>query len=139
MESFDRWYFDRSIISRTKGEKLDILFATVVFCIFLDFFGMFVSRLWHYPPGTFSLYLILAPPAYYLYGKLMFVFYKTFEKVIEKEVKTGGGKKYGKIMKLEFILSSGLLISTILYSASIILSNNFSLLSIDTKTGILFP
>lgn len=136
IQSFDRYYYGKNIWARTRKEKIDVVIATFALCIILDLFGMLFTRLWYYPPGTFTMYLAIAPIFYFLYGKLLYLLYESIEEFFKPYfVDTGYSKYYSAVMDLQLGLGVLLSIISIYITAGYYRQINDTILKIGEPGG----
>ena len=90
----------------------------IMFCLALEFFGMYTTRLWYYPVGSLPVYLCVAPPAFSIYVVVLFIMYEAIKVKLSKHLKLGKlssirQKIYDLTLPTGFILGiSGLLVAT---------------------------
>ena len=109
---FERKYFRHTIIPDThmRKRKLFLIIAiSLLFCVLLDGFGVFITQLWHYPFWSLKVYLSIAPFAYVAYSILLYILYEFVRDLVmrHKKVTTGSNvsrKIYVLLMKSELVL-----------------------------------
>jgi hypothetical protein len=109
---FDKKYFSHTIVPDTGPRERNMFLISIVsilFCVLLETFGVFIGRLWYYPFWSIEIYLILAPFAFIAYTLLLFVLYEFVRDVITRYKKISFGfrperKFYGSVMDVELIL-----------------------------------
>ncbi|OGI68002.1 hypothetical protein A3A05_00515 [Candidatus Nomurabacteria bacterium RIFCSPLOWO2_01_FULL_41_12] len=118
---FERKYFSHSVIPDTiwRGRKLFIIsVVSLLFCVLLDGFGVFVARLWYYPFWSLKIYLAIAPFAFGAYTLLLFILYEFAKDLVTNHRKINLGH-YVKKQFYEMIMNSELVLGIIGYLLSI--------------------
>ncbi len=122
---FERKYFRHSIIPDTHARKRKLFLITVIsllFCVLLDGFGVFITRLWYYPFWSLKVYLSIAPFAYVAYSILLYLLYEFVRDLImhNKKVQKWGvvtNGMYASLMKSELVLGvAGYILNILLIS-----------------------
>jgi hypothetical protein len=98
-------------ITRTRfKEFLRITVISVIFCVVLDLFGAFFTRLWYYPFFNFVQYALLAPIGFGIYTFSLFALYEIIKKKIDHNAPKGRlsnnqERLYKILMKAYFFIS----------------------------------
>lgn len=112
LDFFERKYFQHTIIPDTHTRKRKLFIIAVVsllFCVLLELFGVFINQLWYYPFWSLKLYLFLAPFGFVAYSLLLYILYEFARDAVmrfEKINFTVKPKKifYETIINVELIL-----------------------------------
>ena len=143
---FERKYFAHSIIPDTIPRKRKVLIITTVsllFCVLLDGFGVFVARLWYYPFFPLKVYLLIAPFAFGAYTLLLFILYEFIRDLVTHHRKINfaqslGGRFYTTIMSSELTLGIIGYFLTIIYALKFLTDSHLSPFIITQKGEVPF-
>lgn len=114
---FERKYFRHTIIPDTHIRKRKLFIITIVsllFCVLLDGFGVFINQLWYYPFWSLKVYLFLAPFAYVAYSILLYILYEFARDFIVRFEKINFTTKPRKIL-YETIINMELILGVVGY------------------------
>lgn len=102
-----------------------ISLLAILFCLLLEFFGVYTTRLWYYPYFPLLYYVLMAPLAFSVYTLILFALYEIIKTYLEKTYglrRTSLGsllkKVYPGLMQVEFIVGSAGTIFSTIYSLS---------------------
>lgn len=138
IDYLDRKYIRQSFLTNKK-RFTKIAFISILFCMILDSFGVFFTRLWYYPYFPLPVYLLLAPLAYIVYTFFLFALYELIKKLVDK--KSEGNtlrsvKGYGIIMDTEFALGVVGYLLSIYYLLELIPYFRINIVDIDQPANI---
>lgn len=132
------------ITQNRKNTFKKIIFGSLIFCIILDLYGVFFSRLWFYPFWDFKTYILLAPLAFIVYTLILFNLYILIKNNLDKWARRGRPSQfqndiYNTIVRIDLVVGIMMILISIIYSFKHINKFSIDFFEVNKSTNLEVP